>query len=135
MSIFKKLQYILIYICGFALIGTTSLMSGELGWSGFKSWRFYIDTGLTYMAIICIIIATLLKIIDDFKEKDSEYTKANSEIKTFATTTYRPSLFSKYCDHTNKKRKITFLFSFYLFYSFVFYKQLSKQKSELLIYS
>lgn len=106
MSIFKKLQYILIYICGFALIGTTSLMSGELGWSGFKSWRFYIDTGLTYMAIICIIIATLLKIIDDFKEKDSEYTKANSEIKTFATTTYRPSLFSKYCDHTNKKRKL-----------------------------
>ena len=106
MNIFKRIQYILIYLCGFALIGTTSLMSGELGWSGFRSWRFYIDTGLTYMAIICIIIATLLKIIDDFKTKDAEYLDAEKNIKDFATKTYRPSLFSKYCDHTNKRRKL-----------------------------
>lgn len=106
MNIFKKIQYILIYVCGFALIGVTSLISGDIGWRGFNDWRFYVDTGLTYMAIICIILATLLKIIDEFKLKDKEYLEADQAIKDFATKTYRPSLFSKFCDHTNKKRKL-----------------------------
>ena len=106
MSIFKKIQYILIYVCGFVLIGTTSLISGEIGFAGLRDWKFYVDTGLTYMAIICIIIATLLKIIDEFKTSDKEYTEADTSIKNFATKTYRPSLFSKFCDYTNKKRKL-----------------------------
>ena len=106
MSIFKKIQYILIYVCGFVLIGITSLISGDIGWRGFHDWKFYVDTGLTYMAIICIIVATLLKIIDDFKAKDTEYLEADKSIKDFATKTYRPSLFSRFCDHTNKKRKL-----------------------------
>lgn len=106
MGIFKRIQYILIYVCGFVLIGVTSLISGDIGWRGFQDWKFYVDTGLTYMAIICIIIATLLKIIDDFKQKDAEYIAADKDIKDFATKTYRPSLFSKFCDHTNKKRKL-----------------------------
>lgn len=106
MSIFKKIQYILIYIFGFVLIGATSLISGDIGWAGFKDWKFYVDTGLTYTAIICIIVATLLKIVDDFKAKNQEYIQADSEIRKFATTTYIPSIFSKYCDHTNKKRKL-----------------------------
>lgn len=106
MNFFKKAQYILIYICGFVLIGVTSLLSGDIGWRGFNEWKFYVDTGLTYMAIICIIVATLLKIIDEFKQKDKEYTEAETSIKDFATKTYRPSLFSRYCDHTNKTRKL-----------------------------
>ena len=106
MNIFRKVQYILIYVVGFILIGATSLISGDIGWSGFKDWKFYTDTGLTYMAIICIIVATLFKIIDDFKTKDQEYLEADKTIKDFATKTYIPSIFSKYCDHTNKKRKL-----------------------------
>jgi hypothetical protein len=106
MNFFKKVQYILIYVCGFVLIGVTSLISGDVGWRGLNDWKFYVDTGLTYAAIICIIIATLLKIIDDFKAKDAEYIAADKDIKDFATKTYRPSLFSKFCDHTNKKRKL-----------------------------
>lgn len=106
MGIFKRIQYILIYVCGFVLIGVTSLVSGDIGWRGFHDWKFYVDTGLTYMAIICIIVATLLKIIDDFKTKDKEYLEADKDIKDFATKTYRPSLFSKFCDYTNKKRKL-----------------------------
>ena len=106
MGIFKRIQYILIYVCGFVLIGVTSLISSDVGWRGFHDWKFYVDTGLTYMAIICIIVATLLKIIDEFKLKDKEYIEADKAIKDFATKTYRPSLFSKFCDHTNKKRKL-----------------------------
>lgn len=106
MGIFKRIQYILIYVCGFVLIGVTSLISGDIGWRGLNDWKFYVDTGLTYAAIICIIVATLLKIIDDFKVKDKEYLEADKAIKDFATKTYRPSLFSRFCDHTNKKRKL-----------------------------
>lgn len=106
MGIFKRIQYILIYVCGFVLIGVTSLISGDIGWRGLNDWKFYVDTGLTYAAIICIIVATLLKIIDDFKAKDKEYLEADKAIKDFATKTYRPSLFSRFCDHTNKKRKL-----------------------------
>lgn len=106
MKIFKKVQYILIYVCGFILIGTTSLLSADVGFAGFKDWKFYVDTGLTFAAIICIIVATLLKIIDDFKTNNKEYLDADKSIQDFATKTYRPSLFSRYCDYTNKKRKL-----------------------------
>lgn len=106
MALFKKIQYILIYVLGFILIGVTSLVSGDIGWSGFHDWKFYVDTSLTYMAIICVIVATLFKIIDDFKAKNQEYISADKEIKDFAVKTYRPSLFSKFCDYTNKKRKL-----------------------------
>ena len=106
MNIFKKFQYVLIYVVGFVLIGVTSLISGDIGWAGFQSWRFYVDTGLTYIAIICIIVATLLKIIDDFKAKDKEYLESDQKIREFAAKTYIPSIFSRYCDYMNKKRKL-----------------------------
>lgn len=102
----KKAAYISIYVLGFLLIGVTSLVSSNLGWKGFHDWSFYVDTCLTYSAIICIIIATLLKVIDDFKSKDTEYTEADKAIKEFATKSYIPSIFSKFCDYTNKKRKL-----------------------------
>lgn len=106
MKLLKKMTYIAIYVLGFILIGITSLVSSELGWKGFQDWSFYVDTGLTYAAIICIIIATILKIVDDFKAKDPEYIEADKAIKDFATKSYIPSVFSKFCDHTNRKRKL-----------------------------
>ena len=106
MKWYRKIVYISIYAIGFILIGATSLISSDLGWKGFQDWSFYVDTGLTYAAMICIIIATLLKIIDDFKRCDPEYKEAEKEIKDFATKRYVPSIFSKYADHVNYKRKL-----------------------------
>ena len=106
MKWYRKIVYIAIYAIGFILIGATSLISSDLGWKGFRDWSFYVDTGLTYAAIVCIIIATLLKIIDDFKRNDPEYKEAEKEIKDFATNRYVPSIFSKYADHVNYKRKL-----------------------------
>ena len=106
MNFFKKAQYIIIYVLGFILIGATSLMSSNFGWKGFADLTFYVDVGLTYAALICVILATLLKIIDDFKLKDKEYLDSDKKIKDFAMKTYIPSIFSKYCDHTNKNRKL-----------------------------
>ena len=106
MKWYRKIVYIAIYAVGFILIGATSLISSDLGWKGFQDWSFYVDTGLTYTAIICIIIATLLKIVDDFKRNDPEYKEAEKDIKDFATKRYVPSIFSKYSDHVNYKRKL-----------------------------
>lgn len=106
MKWFKKAQYIILYLLGFGLIGITSLITGDVGFVGWRDARFYIDTILTYMAIICIIIATVLKIVDQFKETNKEYIDSNNKIQKFAETSYIPSLFTKYADHANEKRKL-----------------------------
>ena len=106
MKWFKKAQYVILYLLGFGLIGITSLITGEIGFAGWRDARFYVDTILTYMAIICIIIATVLKIVDQFKETNQEYKDSNTKIQTFAEKSYIPSLFTKYADHANEKRKL-----------------------------
>lgn len=106
MNWFKKLQYVVLYVLGFALIGLTSLITGEVGFAGWRDTRFYVDTILTYMAIICIIIATVLKIVDQFKTTNQEYKDADKKIQTFAEKSYIPSLFTKYADHANETRKL-----------------------------
>lgn len=106
MRLFRKIQYIVVYILGLILIGATSLMSSDFGWRGWQDWVFYFDVTMTYAALICITFATLLKIIDDFKTTDKEYTTSDAKIKEFAIKTYIPSIFSRYCDHTNKQRKL-----------------------------
>ena len=105
MKWFKKIQYILLYLMGFLLIGAASLVTGSSGWRDTLTTRFYIDLVLTYSAIICILIATILKIVDDFKAKDKEYNEGINEIQDFAAHTYIPSIFTKFCDHINSKRK------------------------------
>lgn len=106
MNWFKKVQYVVLYILGFALIGITSLITGEVGFAGWRDTRFYVDTILTYMAIICIIIATILKIVDTFKATNQEYKDADKKIQNFAEKSYIPSLFTKYADHANETRKL-----------------------------
>lgn len=106
MRLFKKIQYIVVYVLGLILIGVTSLMSSNFGWRGWRDWVFYFDVTMTYAALICITFATLLKIIDDFKQKDEEYLDSDKKIKDFAMKTYIPSIFSRYCDHANKQRKL-----------------------------
>ncbi len=105
MKIFNKIQYIILYIISLFIIGITSLITGDLGWGQLQSATFYIQQALTYAAIICVIIATLLMIIDKFKSTDDEYKKCEEIIKNFAEKTYIPSIFSRYCEHVNLQRK------------------------------
>ena len=101
---YDQLQYILLYALGFIIIGFASLMSNEVGFSGLKEPGFYISQILTYVAIICIIIATLLKVIDKFIFENEEYKKAEQAIADFANQ-YIPVLFARYADHVNPTRK------------------------------
>lgn len=105
MKIINKVQYAVLYGIGLLLIGVTSFITGGMGWETFKDPLFYIQNVLTYAAIISVIAATMLMIIDRFKETDSEYVESSGLIQKFARDTYVPSIFSKYCEHANKKRK------------------------------
>lgn len=106
MKIFNKLSYIFLYLLGFVIIGVTSFITGDVGLDSFKDASYYIDNLLTYLAIICIIVATLLKIIDDFEKTNVEYLECQTTISDFARgKTFVPSILSKYCDILNSKRK------------------------------
>jgi hypothetical protein len=105
MKLFKKIQYIALYVLSLVIIGATSLISADLGFSGFKSGRFYFDTLLSYAAILCVVVATLLKINEEFKTKNEEYLEKEQKIKDFASKSYVPSIFYNYCSHANQKRK------------------------------
>jgi hypothetical protein len=101
---YDQLQYIILYALGFVIIGFASLMTNEVGFQGLKEPGFYISQVLTYVAIICIIIATLLKIIDHFMFTDPEYLESEKKIAEFANQ-YIPVLFARYSDYVNPTRK------------------------------
>lgn len=106
MRLFNRLSYIFLYLLGFIIIGVTSFLTGDVGMDSFKDASYYIDNLLTYVAIICIIVATLLKIVDDFEKTNSEYLECQTTISSFARgRTFVPSILSKYCEVLNTKRK------------------------------
>ena len=105
MKILNRIQYIVLYGIGLLLIGITSFISGGMGWNTFKDPLFYVENALTYAAIISVIAATMLTIIDRFKQLDTEYIESSTIIKNFARDTYVPSIFSRYCEYANSKRK------------------------------
>lgn len=105
MRIFDKISYILLYFLGFAIIGLASLIDPDLGFKKL-SWAIIVDNTLTYLAIICIIIATLLNVIDRFKNTDEEYLASEKTIKDFASSPeYVPSIFSRFTSYMNYNRK------------------------------
>lgn len=105
MRIFDKISYILLYLLGFTIIGLASLIDPNLGFKQL-SWAIIVDNALTYLAIICIIIATLLNVIDRFKSTDEEYLSSEKAIKDFASSPdYVPSIFSRFTAYMNYNRK------------------------------
>lgn len=105
MKIFDKISYILLYFLGFAIIGLASLIDPNLGFKQI-SWAIIVDNVLTYLAIICIIIATLLNVVDKFKTTDEEYLASEKAIKDFAASPeYVPSIFSRFTAYMNYNRK------------------------------
>jgi hypothetical protein len=105
MGVFKKFQYIILYFIGFALIGGTSLLQSGLGWKGLLDLSFYIDILLTNLAIIFCVLATLFKIIGEFKSKNKEYVSSLDNISVFARNKYKPTIFARYTKYINLQRK------------------------------
>lgn len=105
MKLLDKITYMLLYLLGFAIIGLASLIDPNIGFKPL-SWAIILDNILTYLAIICIIVATLLTVIDKFKTSDDEYLSAEKTIKDFASSPeYVPSIFSRFTAYMNYNRK------------------------------
>jgi hypothetical protein len=105
MKLFDKISYILLYLLGFSIIGLASLIDPNLGFKEL-SWSIIVDNALTYVAIICIIIATLLNVVDKFTTTDEEYLASEKAIKDFASSPdYVPSIFSRFTTSINYNRK------------------------------
>lgn len=104
---YKKTQYFILYVISLVLIGVTSLIDKESGinFGNLQSFTWYVDQLITSFAIITTVTATVYMIVDNFKTNDKEYNKLENDIKEFADKEYVPTLFARFLEYVNPKRK------------------------------
>lgn len=106
-KLYRKSQYIILYIISLVLIGVTSLIDKESGinFANLQSFTWYVDQLITSFAIITTVTATVYMIVDNFKTNDKEFIKIEQDLKEFADKEYVPTLFARFLEYVNPKRK------------------------------
>lgn len=104
---YKRSQYFVLYLISLVLIGVTSLIDKESGinFTNLRSFTWYVDQIITSFAIITTVMATVYMIVDNFKNSDKEYLKLEQDIKDFADKEYVPTLFARFLEFINPRRK------------------------------
>jgi len=104
---YKRTQYFILYAISLVLIGVTSLIDKDSGinFENLKNFTWYVDQIITSFAIITTVMATVYMIVDNYKNNDPEYLKLENDIKEFADKEYVPTLFSRFLEFINPKRK------------------------------
>lgn len=104
---YRRTQYIILYIISLVLIGVTSLIDKDSGinFGNLQSFTWYVDQIITSFAIITTVMATVYMIVDNFKNSDKEYLKIEQDLKDFADKEYVPTLFARFLEYINPKRK------------------------------
>jgi hypothetical protein len=104
---YKRTQYVILYVISLILIGVTSLIDKDSGinFGNLQSFTWYVDQIITAFAIITTVMATVYMIVDNFKMNDKEYVKIEQDIKDFADKEYVPTLFARFLEYINPKRK------------------------------
>lgn len=104
---YKRTQYFILYAISLALIGITSLIDKDSGinFENLRNFTWYVDQIITSFAIITTVTATVYMIVDNYKNNDVEYLKLENDIKEFADKEYVPTLFSRFLEFVNPKRK------------------------------
>jgi hypothetical protein len=104
---YRRTQYIILYIISLALIGVTSLIDKDSGinFGNLQSFTWYVDQTITSFAIITTVMATVYMINDNFITTNNEYIKLETDIKDFADKEYVPTLFARFLEFINLKRK------------------------------
>ena len=104
---YKRTQYFILYAISLALIGITSLIDKDSGinFENLRNFTWYVDQIITSFAIITTVTATVYMIVDNYKSNDVEYLKLENDIKEFADKEYVPTLFSRFLEFVNPKRK------------------------------
>jgi len=104
---YRRSQYFILYAISLVLIGITSLIDKDSGinFGNLQSFTWYVDQIVTSFAIITTVTATVYMIVDNFKNTDKEYLQLENNIKEFADKEYVPTLFSRFLEFINPKRK------------------------------
>jgi hypothetical protein len=104
---YKRTQYIVLYVISLVLIGVTSLIDKDSGinFGNLQSLTWYVDQIITSFAIITTVMATVYLISDNYKTTNEEYLKLENDIKVFADNEYVPTLFARFLEYINPKRK------------------------------
>jgi len=107
MKFYRRSQYFILYAISLVLIGITSLIDKDSGinFGNLQSFTWYVDQIVTSFAIITTVTATVYMIVDNFKNTDKEYLQLENNIKEFADKEYVPTLFSRFLEFINPKRK------------------------------
>jgi hypothetical protein len=105
---YKRTQYVILYIISLVLIGVTSLIDKDSGinFGNLQSFTWYVDQIITSFAIITTVMATVYMIVDNFKLNDKEYVKIEQDLKDFADKEYVPTMFARFLEYINPKRKL-----------------------------
>ena len=104
---YRRSQYFILYIISLVLIGITSLIDKDSGinFGNLQSFTWYVDQVITSFAVITTVMATVYMIVDNFKNTDKEYIQLENDIKEFADKEYVPTLFARFLEYINPKRK------------------------------
>jgi hypothetical protein len=107
MKFYRRSQYFILYAISLVLIGITSLIDKDSGinFGNLQSFTWYVDQIVTSFAIITTVTATVYMIVDNFKNTDKEYLQLENNIKEFADKEYVPTLFARFLEFINPKRK------------------------------
>jgi hypothetical protein len=107
MKFYRRSQYFILYAISLVLIGITSLIDKDSGinFGNLQSFTWYVDQIVTSFAIITTVMATVYMIVDNFKNTDKEYLQLENNIKEFADKEYVPTLFARFLEFINPKRK------------------------------
>ena len=107
MKFYRRSQHFILYAISLVLIGITSLIDKDSGinFGNLQSFTWYVDQIVTSFAIITTVMATVYMIVDNFKNTDKEYLQLENNIKEFADKEYVPTLFARFLEFINPKRK------------------------------
>lgn len=110
-QMFKKIKLIhvpitIMLLMGALMIGLTDYITAGFTLEVFKDYTFWINIASTNIGIICVVVAILLMVIDNFKERDEIYLDTSKYITNYyRDSNYKSSIFRLFCGEENKKEK------------------------------
>ena len=97
---------VIMLLVGALMIGLTDYITAGFDLSIFKSYAFWVNIASTNIGTISVVIAILLMVIDNFKERNPIYLEtSNYIINYYRSINYKSAVFRTYCGVENKKEK------------------------------
>lgn len=110
-NVFQKIKLIhipivIMLLLGALMIGLTDYITAGFNFDILTNYTFWVNIISTNIGTISVVIAVLLMVIDNFKEKNILYLDiTNYIINYYRNSDYKSAVFRKFCGIENKKEK------------------------------